>query len=200
MQVSTRKKVYLQAKEAQPPLTNCSWRDDICYYIDERKTKVGHLVIYIPQNSLIPLDSKTNTPKYPVPLVKNWVPIEHQTGGLACHHVQMYARFLKPTKKVQELIKVLNDTYLDSNIWQPAVLPELVAYNNILKQYGATAQEEYMEFQEAFYPIDLKHLKYLTTEKLPANLNDLFKSNKSNKGALRFGYRYHLAILGENCD
>lgn len=188
-----RKKIYLPRKGTQPPLASCTWMDYKCFFIDDSKVEAEHLVLYIAFNSV---KNSKGKPKFPVPMEKNWVPLTHQTGGFRCSHTEMFARFLEPTQQAKKLITALNSIYINSNVWKPASLAELVTYNQMLESYGVSAQESYMAFQEAFYPIDIKYIGQLTNEVLPANLNDLFKSNYTN----RFGYQYHLAILGENCD
>jgi len=192
-------KKHLLGNGAQPPLTNCSWEETRMYYIDSRKSKAEHLVLYCDIKSFIPWKSKTNKPKYPKTLIGNWIPLSHQTAGNLCHHQEIFARFLTPSKPAAKLIAELNTTYLDSNIWDPASLTDINAYEAILRKYKVSANTSYPKLQEAFYPIDLEYISKLTTDEIPKNLCDHFEPSK-DKIKRMWGYHFHVAILGKNCD
>ena len=135
---------------------------------------------------------------------KRWKMVAHQTAGLACHQVYMYATELKPKEKFVTGIEDLTNYWLDSNVGVfGATLEELNTYNHQLKEaFDVDCNFSHGYFEEAIYPIDYtsENIKKLTNAKLPKQLDDLVEWESDLDKVFGGIGRWNLFILGENCD
>jgi hypothetical protein len=139
---------------------------------------------------------------YPVHTGFQWRKIAHQTAGLACHQHYLFGIQLPVKADVLPKLKYLSEKYLDSNHWQPAPLSALVEYSQFMaNELQVTCENSYHSFEEAYYPIDAtsENLKKLSSMHLPDNLNDLLNF-PADAPKFRPFTRWHLVVLGENCD
>lgn len=133
---------------------------------------------------------------------EKWVKIAHQTCGHACHQVHLTGMILTPTNSMKQLMKRLNDHWLDSNVGVFGVsLNSLNEYHNMLATEGLDCQHCHTEFEEAIYPIDLpENLNQVCTDELPKELDDLVDFESNMHKFLGCVGRWRLYVLGENCD
>jgi hypothetical protein len=82
-------------------------------------------------------------------------------------------------------------------------LDEIIQYRSILKEkLGVDCRVSYDSFEEAIYPIDcsVDNLKKLCVDDLPDDLDDLLFFENDLRRFAGIVDRWHLYILGENCD
>jgi hypothetical protein len=133
---------------------------------------------------------------------ERFLQIVHKAAGHACHRHLMHALPLVPTALGWEIMRELENRYLDScvGMWGSR-LSEVVSYCDFLKVYKLDCEYVYEDFMEAIYPIDAtsENLKALTTTSLPTDLDDLFDKSE---GLFRLPWinQARIYILGSNCD
>jgi len=134
---------------------------------------------------------------------RQWLKIQHQTAGYACHQVYMDATILKPREP--EKLHIINREYSDSciNMWG-LTIDCIVAYRQkIIDLFGVDCNETFQYLEEGIYPIDAtqENLKKLCKDRLPKDLNNLvdWKDNSFGKFCGIMG-RWQVYILGDNCD
>lgn len=175
-----------------PKLLPCTWLKEDYFYFQGQK---AYLVLTTSSDN-----SWQAPPVWTEP--NKWVKLFHQTGGHACTHHQMYARFLKPKKEIEPLFDLLMELYNDSCLYSPPSLEVATGYETLLKEFGLSANSSYSELEEGFYPLDIDCLSKVTSEKFPKDLNKLVKAPE--KGEKKFSFLnwrfFNLAILGPNCD
>lgn len=191
----------IEKPDTPPRLTRCSWiKTGRWHHIDDRES---YLVLYTFADrsywygrSSVP----SKPPRFHDPA--KWINIFHQTAGYACHQVHLFARFLKPRRKIAPLLKELSEKYEDSLLSNVVPLSAAVEYNEILSKYGLGADRDYTLLQEGFYPIDIDFLKKVTAEKFPQDLQDLIVPAPKRLRDWSFLNRrdFGLAVLGPNCD
>lgn len=182
-------------------LTRCSWIDTgRWYHIDDRES---YLVLYTFADHSF-LSGHASLPSKPPRFREpgKWVNIFHQTAGYACHHVHIFARFLKPRRKITPLLVELGRKYEDSLLSSVVPLPAAVEYAGLLAKYGLGADRDYTFLQEGFYPVDIDFLKKVTAEKFPADLQELLMPAPKRRRGWSFLDRrvFGIAVLGPNCD
>lgn len=131
-----------------------------------------------------------------------WVKISHQTAGYACNEHQVYAHFLKPKDQVKPLLDLILELYNDSCISSPPTLDVAQGYESLINKFGLTANFNYQDLEEGYYPIDIECLSKVTNEKFPKDLKSLTVAPKKGEKSWSFlNWRhYSIAILGPNCD
>jgi len=192
----------IEKPDKPPKLVPCSWiKAKRWFYFDDGES---YLVLYsfADRTFLSPVDSSAPTPPPRFQDPSSWVNIFHQTAGYACHHVHIYARFLKPRKKILPLLKDLREKYDESLLSNPVPLSAALEYQSLLSRYGLGANRDYIHLQEGFYPIDIDFLKKVTAEKFPSDLQELVAKKKKSRSRWSFLDRrtFGLAVLGPNCD
>jgi len=136
---------------------------------------------------------------------REFINLQHQTSGHACHQVYLQATVLTPREPVK--IQMLSDAWLESDAGCFGVpLDEVLKYREQLKALfglGVDCNQSYQDFEEGIYPIDCspEALKALCEDDLPEELDDLIEFG-DNKFARFCGFvgRWSLFVLGENCD
>lgn len=133
---------------------------------------------------------------------RKWLPVIHQVGGYACNHVYLDATILVP--KDYAKINALAKHYDDSCLGQYYLtLSQANDYAECLKTLlGVDCDNTYDHLQEGIYPIDAKrqNIGKLACDILPEDLDNLIDWEWDSQ---KFGGiigRWHLFILGENCD
>lgn len=193
----------LPGRGVVPDLHLASWLEGGVRYISDQSF---HLVLYAPAHTgeCGSWDPSSPPPKFKTP--SRWKPLLHQTAGYACHHRYMYARFLMPSLKIKKLGKMLLSKYSGSLLAQPVSLREANEYNNLLAEFGLSADRSFVRLEEGFYPIDIECLPKVTREKFSNDLRrqlvrPLPKYNKRKlSDVLSNWVEFELAILGPNCD
>lgn len=186
----------------KPTLQPCSWLKKESYlYLPN---SVPQLVLYTFASTRESASPDHPLPSQTQPNFKNpgkWVSLFHQTGGYACHHVYLHARFLNPTPPLQRLMSKLASEYYESCLAAGSCqLTELTKYEKVLNRYRLTANNTYRYLAEGFYPIDGTCLASVTKEKFPKDLQKLF-TPAPRKHWMDWSYHsFDLAILTENCD
>ena len=117
----------------------------------------------------------------------------------------MIGKVLEPRNNhVRKAMKKINDYWLESDVGICGVgLKSINEYNHQLKTLmGVSCNNSYEKFEEGIYPIDCtdENLKKLTSEKLPEKLDDLIKWKGKLQSFIGCINRWHLYILGDNCD
>lgn len=148
-------------------------------------------------------DDETMACHYDFTSDRTWVKINHQTAGLGCHHHYLHATLLQPKSElVTGGMALLSDKWLNSNTGIGGLgLDQLSEYQDDLKAiFNADCNLSYADFEEGYYPIDLKYINQLTSEILPADLDNLIIWRNGFQRAAGSGKRFVLAILGQNSD
>ena len=70
---------------------------------------------------------------YSVKPERTWLKLDHQTAGVACHHVYLYATELEPKPHVLPVLKELAAHYYGALGWEPPSLDEANAYRAVLQ-------------------------------------------------------------------
>ena len=133
-----------------------------------------------------------------------WLYVQHQTCGHACHQRYFIGVRLSPRPEKLAAIQKLCDHWLDSDagVWGVG-LDELLVYRQQLRDWlGVDCADAatYRNFEEAWYPVDVKFATVLATDELPADLDDLIEWRD---GLAKFAgcfSRWKLIVLGENGD
>jgi len=193
----------LEGRGVIPDLHLASWlKGDIRYISDQS----FHLVLYTPADHF---QSHPSEPIVPYPKFKapsKWKLLFHQTAGYACHHRYLHARFLQPTPAIAKLGKALLTKYNDSLISQPITLSAANEYNNLLGDFGLSANRSYTSLEEGFYPIDIECLPKVTPEKFSKDLRKQMLhpipryKKRSVADIFANWVNFEIAILGPNCD
>src|SRR3972149_5420635 len=143
-------------------------RQDFGYLDFNYKIEVPQLVLGIITN-----DSK----EFQFVPGRKWLAIAHQTSGHACNQVTMIGTILTPSSRAIELMKTVNNRWLDTDCGVfGTTLAEINEYNTLLQSNGMRCNSSYRYFQEALYPIDCNatSLSILSDDQiLPENLDDL---------------------------
>jgi hypothetical protein len=191
----------IEKHDSPPNLTRCSWiKSGRWFHIPDAEP---YLVLYTFADRSFPpghFPTPSKPPRFREPT--KWVNIFHQTAGYACHHLHLFARFLKPRRKVAPLLRTLASKYEDSLLSPVVPLTAAIEYNGLLASYGLGANHDYTLLQEAFYPIDIDFLGKVTAEKFPADLQELIVPAPKHRRGWSFLDRktFGLAVLGPNCD
>jgi len=136
-------------------------------------------------------------------LTRQWLKVQHQTAGYACHQVYMDATILKPREP--EKLHILNREYSDSciNMWG-LTLDDAVTYRQrIIDLFGVDCNDTFHYLEEGIYPIDAtqENLKKLCKDRLPKDLDNLIDwQDKTLDKMFGFIGRWQVYILGDNCD
>jgi hypothetical protein len=159
---------------------------------DEDKKQKPVLILAIHQAWIIDL-------LVPLP-GREWFRYVHQCGGVACHQL-VFAAATELTPKSDAMLKGMrriSDEYHASNLFRPVSVDDLVHYRSVVREHlQVDCNRDYETFDEAIYPIDLDHIRDLTSDSIPENLNDLGRWKYQRvTPALPFG----LWILGPNSD
>lgn len=169
-----------------PSLVPASWvKKRPTFYLEDQNRP--YLVLYLDPEEDILL-------KHP----EDWTHLFHQTGGYACSHLYLHAKFLPITDHLLRFFEKLTQDYLDSCLNSPPLFADALAYQTRLQSVGLHANSSYHLLQEGFYPLDLKCLPNLSSEKLPENLEELREKDPHKKFQLRAFWG--CAVLGPNCD
>lgn len=132
--------------------------------------------------------------------------IDHQTGGIACHHPGLLGRALPVAHTTRIAMEALHSRWYGSNCGAlfGANLKEIIKYeSDIYELLGVSCNNSFNDLEEGYYPIDIEEAQKLTTEKLPEDLDDWIEwtgpenSIFKNLGAIG---RWSLRIYGENSD
>lgn len=134
---------------------------------------------------------------------RKWLKIAHQTAGICCHQKYIIATIVEPksTEVLKNIIK-LSKEWDGSNAGFAGVpLREVNKYEQFLnKNLNVSCNFSWRDFEEAIYPIDVEHLKDISSESFPSNLDDLVNwKDGFQRGAGCIG-RWNLWILTENSD
>lgn len=134
---------------------------------------------------------------------RQWLHLQHQTAGNACHQVFLDATILEPRhyEKINALAKDYDDSCL--NMWG-LTIDTIIEYRERLNELlGVDCNMTFSMLEEGIYPIDAttENIKKLCKDRLPKDLDNLidWSGNEIGKLAGCIG-RWHLFILGENCD
>lgn len=162
-------------------------------YLDEYKLELPQLVLAVHD-----IDNH-----YKFKATKKWLKIAHQTAGHGCNQHYMIATILNPTKTAKKLMKELNNIWLDSDCGVFGVeLDSIKFYREKLLSYNLDCNNSYHNFEEGIYPIDFTNetLRKLTNDSFPTDLDNLIKFDTKISKFCGSINRFHLYILGENCD
>lgn len=185
-----------------PNLQPCSWLKEAPFKYLSGSTP--QLVLYSFADTQMGDSPEHPLPAKQRPLFKNpcqWINLFHQTGGYACHHVFLYARFLRPTPQVQKLMEELSTEYYESCLAaRYCPLKSLVKYEKKLNRFGLTANSTYKYLAEGFYPVDGTCLGHVTTERIPRDLQKLLSPAPRGHWLDWSPRHFDIAILTENCD
>ena len=135
--------------------------------------------------------------------IRQWLKIQHQTAGYACHQVYMDATILTPREP--EKLHILNREYSDSciNMWGLTLECAITYRQRINELFGVDCNEIFQYLEEGIYPIDAtqENLKKLSKDHLPKNLDNLidWEGKKWEKMCGCIG-RWQIYVLGDNCD
>lgn len=104
---------------------------------------------------------------------REWLPIAHQTGGVACHQWKIFGTVLTMTPQAEAGARKLARRFYGSNLYRGRIsLDELNGYRAALKELlGVDCNLSYESFEEGIYPIDLfrESLAALSDEQIPFN-------------------------------
>lgn len=125
-----------------------------------------------------------------------WDKLTHRTG-LSRHHFWICTQ-LTPTVVAIEGMRQLQKYYHDSGIGavSPATLDQLDEYRRKLRGWmGADANRSHSLFEEGLLPIDLEHLRRLTVDTFPAQLDDFIEWESGFERACNATTRWNLAVV-----
>lgn len=139
---------------------------------------------------------------------RTWLRLEHQSGGLACHHPAWLLTELTPRPEVTAGLLALHQQFDESNLgtFSSVSVDDLIEYRAALnKHLGVDCNHAWAPFEEAVYPVDLTpaFLAALTADILPGNLNDWIEPGCPSDAVARILHdvaRWQLLILTENSD
>jgi len=161
------------------------------------KLELPMLVLGIVVNHDFPLDYKAT---------KDWnfLKLQHQTSGHACNRVYVYGLPLTPREPVK--IKLISDGWLDSDMGcfgKP--LDEVLKYREQIKVlFDVDCNYTYEHLEEGIYPIDYsrENLDKMAThiDGIPENPDELLVWESKLSALFGCINRWHIFILGENCD
>ena len=143
--------------------------------------------------------------KYSFNDARKWKPIAHQTAGHACNQHYMMGTILQPRPEIAGRIHEINRHWLWSDVGALRVtLDDIIKYRNQLNGLLAVdCNYSYQDFEEGIYPIDCSPdvVRKLSLDYIPDNFDEAFIQWRSDfeKFAGSFN-RWHLYILGDNCD
>ena len=117
----------------------------------------------------------------------------------------MFGMILTPKQDKITAIETICGCWLNSDVgmFGRANLKEINKYNKQLNDLlDETCMNSHRDFEEAIYPIDIGDytLKNLCEDELPIDLNELLIFKSSMQAIAGCLSRWHLYILGENCD
>ena len=135
---------------------------------------------------------------------REWLNIQHQTGGEAHKNNYFTGTILKPRSKTHEGMKQINERWYFSMLGflRDPNLNELLEYKTQLNDLlGVDCNESFMEFEEGIYPIDcsVKNIRKLALDELPDNLDDLIRFEAIPYRSTGPNVKWDLYILGDNC-
>jgi hypothetical protein len=169
-----------------PKLHHASWiKSPKTYHIDDEA--LPQLVLYLTPEEKVTLKNP-----------EEWTNLYHQTGGYACTHQLLKAKFLKLKPQYEEFFKKLNKDYVDSLIMSPPNFNDAKTYQEKLESVGLSANHTYTQLEEGFYPIDIEYLQEITSELLPQNLDELKRPDTTKRFPIPTFWK--CAVLGLNCD
>jgi len=125
-----------------------------------------------------------------------WYAIEHQSGGLACHHPRFVGTPLIPRPEMHERLEELARRYFEAaggHFYRGNLgASDVIAYVAALADLGLQCERSYPLLEEGVYPIDATqgHLDLLACD--PPSLDRL--ADESGYGGLT------IIILSENSD
>ena len=96
-----------------------------------------------------------------------WYAIEHQSGGLACHHPRFIGTPLTLRPERREQLEALAARYFEKHgghFYQGNLLAsDLISYVSALAELGFHCERSYSLLEEGVYPIDAtqEHLDFL---------------------------------------
>ncbi len=99
-----------------------------------------------------------------LPPGRDWLAVDHFSGGFACSHSQLVLTVLRIRPEIAEGMAWLSEAYFGSNI-ERLDLDQTVEYRSLLRDLlGVDCSTTYVGWSEADYPIDIEHLAALTDE------------------------------------
>jgi len=136
---------------------------------------------------------------------REWKLVAHQMAGISCNQKYMYATELTPRNStVRRNIKKITEHWLNTDVGTfGSNLIEVNEFNDQLSRFfDVQCNISYLDFQEAYYPIDCTHdnIKKMTNAELPKNLNDLIIWQRDHSAIFGSIDRWKLLILGKNGD
>lgn len=133
---------------------------------------------------------------------REWLKIEHQTGGHRCNQRLLIATLLTP--KTSEIVKGITELarkWYDSQVGDHRSLDSLIDYRTDLKELlGADCNLSYSKTEKGLYAIDLKFLSHLAVDALPKDLDDLIEFQSGWERAAGSIGRFGLYIMSKNSD
>lgn len=135
---------------------------------------------------------------------RSWHHVRHQAGGVHCAQVELLATELVPRLERETGLRRLAERFRETHLsgWG-ITLDDLVWYRSELQEWvGVDCVLSYRDFREAVYPVDVTshHLRHLTVETLPEQLDDLLEFDQPFARALGMLGRWQLWIISANSD
>ena len=148
---------------------------------------------------------------------REWLIIDHQTSGVACEHVYLFATVLKPTVDTLEKMLLLAGKYDSSNLISNNYLTEILKYRTTIKKLWGRSVDciiTYPYLREALYPLDCYPalINRLSSDKFPRDIKFyelLFTAKYDSDDSQMFitkwfleriRYDMNLYIICENSD
>lgn len=132
---------------------------------------------------------------------KLWIPLRHQTAGIACNQHEFIVDIVPVSEKTQEAMSIISDHFFDTNLgtlW--AQLNEVNEYRKLLNTLlDVDCNNTFHDLEEGLYPIDIEGLWKLNTD-YPKDLDDFLEFKTKWDKFLGFANRWKLYIIGPNSD
>lgn len=145
--------------------------------------------------------------KYDLPEGREWLAVNHRTGGRGYHNNYMILTVLQPREEMVDKIKQISGQWDRSDCGVFGVtLNEILFYRKHLKElFGLDCNKSYHKFEAGIYPIDCSYesVRKLAVDELPSLNGMTFEENKNGFETISYkkaGGRWNLYILGENHD
>lgn len=131
---------------------------------------------------------------------RTWVALSHETSGAARRPRYLLATVLTPTPAAALGMARLSEARTGSAIGVGGVsLVDVIAYrDDVRRLLGAEVERCYGALTEGYYPLDAEYAAKLTTDELPAQLDDLVDWKDGVERACGCIGRWRLVILGRN--